>query len=60
MSLFVSMVSRMFVLSTDGRLDAAVGSSCGLRLVNLEYIEDVVMVLFIIFSNIWDTTDNLV
>ena len=54
------MVSRMFVLSTDGRLDAAVGSSCGLRLVNLEYIEDVVMVLFIIFSNIWDTTDNLV
>ena len=60
MPLFASMVSRRFVLSADGCLDAAVCSRCGLRLVNLEYVEDVVMVLFIIFSNIRDTADNLV
>ena len=60
MSLFASVVSRLFMLSADGCLDAAVCSRCGLRLVNLEYVEDVVMVLFIIFCNIRDTADNLV
>ena len=60
MSLFVSTVTRMFALSADGCLDAAVGRRCGLRLVDLEYIEDIVMVLFIIFSNIRDTADDLV
>jgi hypothetical protein len=60
MSLFASVVSRVLVLSADGCLDAAVCSRCGLRLVNLEYIEDVVMVLFIIFINVRDVADNLV
>ena len=60
MSLFASMVSRLFVLSADGCLDAAVCSRCGLRFVNLEYIEDIVMILFIIFGNVRDTADNLV